>query len=218
MLDYKIKFSYTFVRDFDNCPEQTRVVHIAKQFKKTFTPQLTKGVNHHDLIEKRIKDKQPLPPELALAEAVVQSFERRGKVEGEAMLGVDHMWRPVSFWDAWFRGKFDISVRDHETRTAAIGDWKTGNPRETPVQLEIGAHLLMQNDPLIDTVLGVNVWLKVDKLGTPYTFKRGDGATARLTKKLRDIEVLDAKVEWEKRTGPLCAYCPVKTCESYRGG
>lgn len=218
MIDYKIKFSHTILSQYENCPEAMRQIYILKAFKKTYTNERDGGIKTHDVLDAHFKRGTPLPPELARAQPFVASFERMGKVESEVQFGVDHMWRPMNFWDAWLRGKFDVIARVPEKRKAVIGDWKDGNLRESKDQLEIGAHLLMQNDETIDEVTGFNIWLKVGQLGTPYTFRRGDGAVARLTKKLRDIETLDAKVEWEKRQGPLCRWCPVKTCQHYAGG
>lgn len=214
---YTLQFSHTMISAFDNCPESMRQQYITKKFKRAFTPQITNGVDAHAELDKRVKREATLPPPLQNAEKFVQALERHGAPESEVALGVNHFWEPVSFWDGWLRGKFDVIVRNHSTRKALVGDWKTGKVYEKADQLAIGAHLLMQSDPEIDTVVGMNFWLAADQIGAPYTFTRGDGVTARLTKKLRDIEARKMDVEWEKRQGPLCAYCPVVICQHHRG-
>lgn len=212
-----LQFSHTVLSQFDNCPEAMRQLYIVKEFKKVYTPAISGGIDTHDAIDKYLKRQAPLPADLARAQPFVASFEKLGNVESEVSFGVDREWRPADFWTAHLRGKFDVIARVPEKRRAVIGDWKDGNVREKPDQLEIGAALLMANDPTIDEVIGFNIWLKVGQLGTKYTFKRGDGATAKLTRKMWNIETLDPKVEWGKRQSGLCGYCPVKSCEHYKG-
>lgn len=218
---YDIQHSYSSLDAFDKCPESMRQQYITKKYKRTFTPQITDGVDAAKELEARIKEKKPLPQLLAAkAEPIVQALESRGTVEAEVKLAVNHWWQPVGFWDGWLRGQFDVIVRNHDTRRAVIMDWKTGNglAYEKPLQLEIGAHLLMTTDAGIDSVVASNVWLKPGVLGQKYTFTRGDGATARLTKKLRDIETLKRNEVWEKKPGPLCGWCANQDCEHYKGG
>jgi PD-(D/E)XK nuclease superfamily len=218
---YDIQFSYSSLDAYDKCPESMRQQYITKKYKRTFTPQITDGVDAAKALEDRIKAKTPLPAPLAAkAEGTIQALEQRGVVEAEVKFAVNHWWQPVGFWDGWLRGQFDVVLRDHEKRKALIMDWKTGNgmPYEKPDQLEIGAHLLMTADPEIDQVVGFNVWLKPGKLGQSYIFVRGDGATARWTKKMRDIETLKRDVVWEKKPSGLCGWCPNKDCENYKGG
>lgn len=207
---YDIQFSFTNLDAFQKCPESMRQQYVTKKFKRIFTPQITGGVDAHEVLDKRIKREIVLPETLAAAEPLVASFERIGTVESEVSLAVDHYWNPATFWTGWLRGKFDVVVRGRGK--AVIGDWKTGNVWEKGDQLEIGAHLLMQNDKTIDEVTGVNLWLKENRIGTPYKFKRGDGATARLTRKMREIESLKKDQEWPKRPSALCGWCPVLTC------
>jgi hypothetical protein len=215
-----ITHSYSSLSQFDNCPEAMRQLFITRRFKKTWT--VDGGIDAHTVLEARLKKKTPLPPELAEAEAFCASLEADGRpVECEVKFAVTHHITPTTFFhpDAWLRGKFDIVKRDRDKRKAFIGDWKTGKRRESDEQLAIGADLLFENDPDIDTVTGVNLWLNAGGVGQPYVFTRATKSKrwAPLIKRLREIELLDPAKEWEKRDGPLCRYCPVKTCENYQG-
>ncbi len=217
-----LQFSHSFISQDDNCPEAARHLYALRDFKKSYTVQ--GGIDTHKELERRLKTKQPLPADLAGAEAFCQALERDGiPVEVEVSLAVTHHITPSTFFSpaAWLRGKFDVIKRDHQKRKAFIGDWKTGrSDYEKDDQLALGADLLFENDPDIDTVTGANIWLKENKLGTPYTFTRASKSSrwAPRVKRLRDIEARDPRKEWEKRQGPLCKYCPVKTCENYQGG
>lgn len=215
-----LSFSYSFLDQDRNCPEAARHLYVLRDFKKSWTVE--SGIDAHKEIEKRLRNKKPLPPSLSSAEAFCQALEKDGlPVEVEISLAVDQYIEPTTFFhpSAYLRGKFDVVKRDRAKRKAFIGDWKTGNPRESDEQLAIGADLLFENDHDIDTVTGANIWLKTGKIGTPYTFTRSDKSSrwAPRIKRLREIEARDPKQDWEKREGPLCRYCPVKTCENYQG-
>jgi len=221
-------FSYTLIRDYNNCPEAVRQITILKAFKKTFTGDMLNGTDAHKVLEARIKSRAPLPATVADAEKFVAAFERQGTVEAEIPLAVNHWIEPISFWggsgighqtEPLIRGKFDVVVTHGDS--AIYADWKTGKPYENnELQFRIGALLLFANRPDLQQVTGLNVWLRTGALGQPYVFKREETSPhwATLLKKMKEIEARDPKVGWEKQSGPLCSYCPVKTCENYRGG
>ena len=214
-----LQFSYSFLSEHAHCPEAARHLFVLRDFKKSYT--VAGGIDAHKVLETRLKDKTPLPPELAASERYVQSLEARGApVEVELSLAVDRVLQPVDFWSkqAYLRGKYDVRIVSPPR--ALLGDWKTGKVRESPDQLEIGALLTFANDPRIEEVTGVNIWLAAGKLGTPYVFRRLEkGAPwARWIRKMHDIEQKDPAAVWETKPGPLCSYCPVKVCRFYRGG
>lgn len=216
-----LSFSYSFINQDENCPEAARHLFVLRDFKKTWS--VDGGIDAHKVLESRLRNKKPLPSEMESAEKFCAAFEKDGlPVEVEVSLAVTHHITPTTFFSpaAWLRGKFDVIKRDRTKRKAFIGDWKTGAVRETDVQLAIGADLLMENDPEIDTVTGANIWLKPGKIGTPFVFTRETKSSrwAPRVKRLREIEARDPTKEWEKRDGPLCRYCPVKVCENYCGG
>lgn len=213
----QMQFSYTVLSCDDTCPEQMRQLYIVKQFKKSYATSQG-GIDDHKVLEQRLRYKQPLPPPLAKAEPMVASLEASGTPEVEVSYAVKRDLSPTGFWDGYLRGKYDVVVRT--PTTAFIGDWKSGKVRETADQLEIGALLLMANKPEVDTVVGANLWLQVQKVGTPYTFRRAENNERWLkwVRRMQVIESRDPNVEWERRDGPLCRYCPVATCVNYRGG
>ncbi len=182
------------------------------------------GTDVHAVLEKRIKEKAPAP----IGEPFVQAFERQGAVEAEVALAVNHWLKPISFWggngighqtEPLIRGKFDVVIT--QGSSAIYADWKTGKPYENnELQFRIGALLLFAARPELQQVTGFNVWLKTGKLGQPYVFKRTETSPqwAALIKQMRTIEARDPKVEWEKQPGPLCKFCPVRSCVAYQGG
>jgi hypothetical protein len=213
-------YSYSFLDQDRNCPEAARQLFIIKEFKKTWT--VKGGIDDHKELEKRLKYQQPLPAPLAKAEPLVRSLEQSGPVGAEISYAVKRDLTPTSFWDkgAFLRGKYDVVLKWPDKQRAFIGDWKSGKVRESEDQLELGALLLMASEPQVQEVTGVNLWLQVPKLGTPYKFTRPDQGPrwAKWLARINAVEKRDPKVVWEKREGALCSYCPVKVCEHYRGG
>ena len=197
-----------------------RHLYILRDFKSSYTSEKDGGIDHHKLLEQRLRYHQPLPAALVKAEPYVVSLEQSGEVEVELALAVTRDLQPSGFWPGYLRGKYDVVVRWLEQRKAFIGDWKTGKIRESGDQLEIGALLLMANDPTIDSVVGANLWLQKPGPGTPYLFMRRqlEPLWVKWSKRMQAIEQADSTTEWEKREGPLCSYCPVATCTHYRGG
>jgi PD-(D/E)XK nuclease superfamily len=216
-------FSYSFLDQDQKCPEAARNLFVLKSFKKTYTVE--GGIDIHKLLEQRLKHRTPLPASLAHAEPFVASIEKYAvqPVEAEISFAVDRDLKPVGFWDkgAFLRGKYDVVMRYPEQQSACVLDWKSGKIRESEDQLELGALLLMASDQRIDRVTGVNLWLQgYGTFGKPYTFKRLEKGPrwAKWLARIHAIEKRDPAVEWEKRPSGLCGYCPVKTCNYYRGG
>lgn len=224
-----ITFSFTGLRDEENCPEAFRSITVLKRFKKTYTKEMTSGTDAHTAIEHRVKHQTPLPPEHLHFEPLIVSFERQGPIEAELALAVNHRLEPVGFWGGsgvgfqavpLLRGKYDVVVRNRAKRKALMGDWKNGSDKyEKELQLEVGALLLFANDPEIDLVVGLNVYLKSGKPGRTYAFKRDETSPrwGRLLKRMREIELRDSAVEWEKRPSGLCPWCPVESCVNFQG-
>lgn len=213
-----IQFSYSFLEAFDQCPEKARGTFVTRKYKRKWAAATEGGIDAHAALEARLKGKTPLPPFLEGAEPIARSLERAGTVETEVLLGVTEWIKPHNSWGAWLRGKFDVVVR--RAPKAIIADWKTGKVREKEDQVELGALLLMETDPTIEEVTGFNIWLKTGAIGIPYRFHR-DGKTARWGRwiaKIRKVEGLDPGIEWEKRPSGLCPWCPISSCEHYRGG
>jgi hypothetical protein len=213
-----LQHSYSGLSTFDVCPEQYRHLYIIKDYRKTYTVE--PGIDAHKAMEQRIRYQQPLPEPLQRVEPLVRSLESSGKVEVELSLAVARDMTRTGFWDGYLRGKYDVVLRWPEQRRAFIGDWKTGKVRESSDQLEIGAMLLMANDPAIDSVTGANLWVQIMRPGSPYGFSRNriDSLWLKWIKRIQAIEREDPAQVWERRESGLCGYCPVADCPHYHGG
>lgn len=204
---------------YEVCPEQCRRYYVVKDYKKVWA-QTVGGTDVHKVIDSRIKNGVVLPPDAAAAEPFIAAMEARGPINSEVSLAVDRHIRPTDFWEnqpakiPWLRGKFDVVQRAADKISVFLGDWKTGKIRESPDQVEIGALLIMEKDPSVQTVTGANIWLKEKKLGTPYVFRREEKGErwAKWIGKMKAIEALDPSKVWERRESGLCGWCEVLDC------
>lgn len=209
--------SYTFYNTLQTCPHQAYHRYVGKTLPFVSTPEMDWGNQVHAALEARIKQAAPLPEEMKAAEGLAKQFADMSKVvavRAELQLAMTVDGKPCE-WKAdaaWFRGKLDCVTR---TETSAwMVDWKTGNVREDPFELECGALLLKVNRPQLGSIVGEYFWLKIGQAGLRYTLNNHGATYEKLVNLRREAETYLEKGEWPKRKSPLCGYCQVKSCEN----
>ena len=209
--------SYSALHTYrDVCPHQYQQRYILKTLPFVETPAVKRGNDIHAAFEHRVGAGRPLPPDMTQWEKYAQPFDGRGAVT-EQKLGIAADGRPVEFFgkDVWLRGKVDTTLMNGTA--AYFVDWKSGSSAyEDRFELDVCALLLHAKHPHLRTITGRYAWLKDDRLGQPY-----DLSETRKTwyAVLELVEAIDGDLrrgEFEKRQGPLCGYCDVKTCEHNR--
>lgn len=219
--------TYSFYNAFENCPHKAYHVYVAKSVPYVETPEMKWGNDVHSAMEARIKHGSPLPETMTSAEPVASQFHTMSKtvtVQVEQKLAVTAGGLPCDFWDdkVWFRGKLDCTVMALKLSTSAwLVDWKTGNVREEPFELETNALLLKVNHPTLETIHGEYFWMKTGQNGLRYTLNSHGQTFARLQALRSEAEgyfasgasAADAGRAWPKRKNPLCGWCPVTSCE-----
>lgn len=208
--------SYSSITQYENCPHAFHDRYVLRT-KYPDTQDQAAGIAKHALLQHRIEDKSALPAELASAEPMIASLERRGPLHAEMKLAIDRDFTAHGFFGAapWVRAVTDLVCVMPEM-TLFVGDWKTGKVRETDTQLLINAITLMALWEKVERVIGANLWLRVGKVGTPYVWRREDlpAMRARLMGLTGPIE---SATTFPKKPSPLCGWCPVVTCEHNPG-
>jgi hypothetical protein len=205
--------SYTLLNTWQICPHQCARRYIIKDLpKQPQTKEMAHGNYVHDAMEQRIKNKKPLPADIAAYEKYAAPLDQC-TAQAEQKLGFTSAGRPCGFFDGdvWFRGKVDISIL-LRTDAAAIVDWKTGKPREEPFELETSALLLQAHKPEITHLIGTYVWLKENRKGDLHELSD----TAKTWNKVNRIADEIRTEAFVKTPGPLCGWCPVKDCQHNR--
>jgi hypothetical protein len=226
MGDRKVKLpigSYTFYSTLNNCPHQAYHRYVGKTTPFISTPEMDWGNQVHTAMEARIKSGATLPDKMAAAEGMCATFHDMSKVVGvrvELQLAMTADGKPCDYkdWDhVWFRGKLDCVTR--ADATAWMVDWKTGNVREDPFELECGALLLKVNWPELEDIKGEYFWLKTGQPGLRYTLNQHAKTYERLDALNREAKGYLAStteangLAWPKRKTPLCGWCDVLSCE-----
>lgn len=188
-----------------------------KKYPFTVTDQITYGNEVHKNLEEYTRYKTPLPEHLEYIAPIIDKCREEFILAAELELAVNANWEPVGFWDksAMLRGKIDfVAVGKQEV---LVIDWKTGNQKDDPFQLNVYSVLLKQILG-VERVIAGFAWLKT-RPKKPKTFvvtdenfqKLKDDITDRITRMKTAYE----KQEFDARTSPLCCWCDcLPDCEA----
>jgi hypothetical protein len=224
--------SYTLVNCFNACPHQAYHRYIAKTIPFQKTEAMVYGDDVHKAMERRLKEGKvhtgPHERTLDKAYKYCSLLDDIGNkdypVRVEYFIGIKIDASPCA-WDAdgvWFRGKADVGVIvppfDGRSGQGWLIDWKTGNKREDPFELECQSMLLHAHHPNITSWVGEYFWFKEDY---PYGL-RHTLDPMRTHQKVGGIYGDMVKCwetgNWPKRKNPLCPWCSVSSCENFTGG
>ena len=193
--------------DFEGCPKRWHEVKILKKYKQEDTEYFAYGNEVHKNLEEYTKYKTPLPEHLEYVAPMIDKAREEFVLCAELEIAITEDWKPVGFWDksAVLRGKIDFVAVSK--KTALIVDWKTGNRKADPFQLQVYGALLYHILG-VESVAAGYAWLKTKQRdvysidGTNFQSIKDD-ITDRITRMKDAYE----KQEFEARTGPLCCWC-----------
>lgn len=210
--------TYTLLDNFINCPHKAFRRYILKDMPFVSTPAMEVGKWVHKELEHRISRGTALDPMLpgkTQADVMCSQLDAMPdnvpvRVEYYLGMKIDGTACQTDNKDCWFRGKADVAVLAKDG--CWLIDWKTGNVREDPFELECQAMLVAANHPQITQFVGEYFWLKEGKCGMRYTLnpKLTHGTVNKYYKEMLQYY---ADQEWPKRKNPLCRWCDVKDCE-----
>lgn len=217
--------SYSTLSTFEQCPHKYFRLKIKKDVKEDFSgPAIEYGKSVHKALENYLTLNIPIPNEHAAFRGYAQMLrDQPGEKHIEHRVALDDGLNQVGFFDnskARWRAVFDYVAVSGEN--AMLIDHKTGKVRPTK-QLHLASAVAFNAFPTVNKIRAAFTWLKHGS-HTVHEFTRDD--EPKLWETFRPLtdaiaECVDSNV-WPYKTGPLCAYCPVKDCphnESHaRGG
>lgn len=222
MSDIKLSHSYSAIKQFENCPQRYYRQRVIRDIKDVGGEASRYGERVHEMLERRLRDNEELPQEVARYEVLCQSVEKMADggdlhVEKELVLNANR--EPTGWWepDAWLRSKLDVLVL--KGRDAVVMDWKTGKRKPDFFQMEIFAGQVLKHYPEVQRVKTTLVWLKDMKLDSETYDRDVDspgiwGGIAVATSRIEQALYFD---NWPARPSGLCNYCPAQsTCASAR--
>ena len=216
----EIKWSYSGLKDFVNCPRQYNEVKILKRYEKKATVEMRYGTQVHSALEDYVKEGKPL----------AKNYEHFGKqldplrdMEGvkypEYRMALTINRQPCTFGakDYWVRGIADLMVVDGDQ--GYIVDYKTGsNKYPDPKQLQLMA--LMGFEYFLEVThfkAGLLFVAHNDFVTSEYQREKIDKYWDDFAPQLKRLQLSYENNVWQENPTPLCGWCPVSDCTHYKG-
>jgi len=137
----EIKWSYSGLKDFVNCPRQYNEVKVLKRYEKKATVEMRYGTQVHSALEDYVKEGKPLAKNYEhFAKQLDPLRDMEGDKYPEYRMALTINRQPCTFGakDYWVRGIADLMVVDGDQ--GYIVDYKTGSNRyPDPKQLQLMA-------------------------------------------------------------------------------
>lgn len=211
-----IKWSFSGLKDYVNCPRQYYEVKVAKSVQKEVSQQMLYGTAVHEALENYIKDGTPLPKNYQQFTKYIDPLKNvPGQHYPEYEMALTEKREPCDFSgaDYWVRGIVDLLIVDGNR--ALIVDYKTGKANYAdPDQLKLMALMTYAHFPEVDQIKASLMFVAYDKI-LFEEYRRADQEKLWdvFTPKLRRLEGSFENNFWPENPNFLCRnWCPVKTC------
>lgn len=216
-----LTWSWSALECFEHCPRKFYDQYVLKT-KYAPNEHLLKGRQVHKAHEDYMNGVYIDPPSKLAASVKQASASKKKGIE--LKLGINGAMEPCGFFDDRVWGRVALDVILYEYPTAAVIDWKTGKVAEDgkywkgPTQLMIQALFVFRHYPKLEKITACNAYVEHDKVGSPYVFTRDKESTywSELIPRIQRMEAAVAANAFCMMPGPLCGYCPVKTCPNNR--
>ena len=213
-----LKWSYSSLGLFQQCPRKYYHLRVVKDIKEPETTAILYGKEVHLALEEYIRDGKPIPPQFSQFQDVADMLNAiPGEKLCEYKMGLTKDIQACGFFDenVWFRGVADLVILNGET--ARVIDYKTGKSSEYAdvKQLELMSLAIFKHFPEVKKVktglvfLVCNDFVKADfdKAQAPEAWIKWIQETDRL-EKAHETNVWNAKPNFTCRK-----FCLVKDCE-----
>jgi hypothetical protein len=172
----------------------------------------------HEAMEKRLRDKTPLPEEfISLEDTAVAVEGMKGKLMVEQELALTRELTPTLFFasDVWLRGKADVIVFNRETGLLRVFDWKTGKPKKEMQQLKIMALAAFYTLTGVKKIRVAFVYTKTGDVDQEeFTAEQIPEIVAELKQETNRLEKAHEKGLFPPQPNGLCRqWCQVTSCQ-----
>ena len=216
-------WSYSSLKTFQQCPKKYYHLKVAKDIVDDGSEATVYGKELHKAAEDYVRDNVPIPPQFAFIKATLDALKNiQGEKLCEIELGVANNGGKLSacgFNDknAWYRGIADLLIINGDE--GYLVDYKSSkNAKYADLkQLDLLAAAVFTHFPEVKSLKSALIFI----VSNEFVNKEHD-AHHRLAyfEHVRfDLERLEKAMEtgvWNAVSGPLCGWCPVKTCHNYR--
>jgi hypothetical protein len=196
---------------------------VAKDVKDEGSEATIYGKELHKAAEDYIKDGTPIPPQFAFIQDTVDALKKiPGEKHTEIELGVSNKGgrlNPCGFYDkdAWYRGIADLLIVNGDE--GYLVDYKSSkNAKYADLkQLDLLAGAVFAHFPELKTLKSALIFV----VSNEFVNKEHSSMhkMAYFEHVRFDLERLETALKtgvWNAVAGPLCGWCPVKTCHNYK--
>jgi hypothetical protein len=216
----EIKWSYSGLKDFVNCPRQYNEVKVLKRYEKKATVEMRYGTQVHSALEDYVKEGKPLAKNY---EHFAKQLDPLRDMEGikypEYRMALTINRQPCTFGakDYWVRGIADLMVVDGDQ--GYIVDYKTGSNRyPDPKQLQLMALMGFEYFPEVTHFkAGLLFVAHNDFVTSEYRREKIDKYWDDFAPSLARLQLSYENGVWQENPTPLCGWCPVTACNHYKG-
>jgi hypothetical protein len=217
MSDMKIKWSYSSLSLFNQCPKKYYHLKVAKDVVEPVTEALSYGTKVHEAAEFYIRDGKPIPPEFAYMQEILDMLKNLpGEKLCEYEMGLTKNLEPCGFKDkdVWWRGIADLVIMEGDK--AYLIDYKTGKSSKyaDTKQLEILSLALFKHFPNLKRVkAGLLFVVAKDIVKANYTRETQEPHWVRWLQDTTQMELAHANEVWNARPNFSCKnFCAVVSC------
>lgn len=215
----EVKWSYSSLKDYANCPRQYQEIKVLKRFTKFPTEQMRYGTEVHKALEDYVGEDTPLPKNYERFKSQLDPLkEMEGIKFPEHRMAITFDRQPCTWGakDYWVRGIADLLVVNGEK--AYVVDYKTGsNKYPDPKQLQLMALMTFAHFPQVNTVhAGLLFVMHEHFIPETYTRDKIESYWEDFQWNLERLHNSYVTNTWQANPTPLCGWCPVTTCEFHK--
>lgn len=216
-------WSYSSLKTFQQCPKKYYHLKVVKDVKDIGSDATVYGKSLHKIAEDYIKDGTAIPPQFAFMQETLDALNNiAGNKYTEIELGVINHNGKLSacgFFDkrAWYRGVADLLIINGNE--GYLVDYKSSkNAKYADLkQLDLLAAAVFVNYPKLTSLKSALLFIVSNEFVN--TNHIANHTSLYFEHVHFDLERLETALEtnvWNAVAGPLCGWCPVKTCHNYR--
>ncbi len=211
-----IKWSFSGLKQFTNCPRQYYEVKVQQNFQIRETEQIKYGKEVHKALEDYVRDGAPLAKNYLRFKPMVDALlQANGDKLVEHQMALDINKNPCDFHspDYWVRGIADLLIVSGDS--AYVVDYKTGSARyPDPKQLKLMALMTFAHFPNVNRVKGGLLFVMHNAFITDsYARDKMEELWGAFQGDLFRLNISYENDTWPANPTPLCGWCPVATCE-----
>ncbi len=216
MQPHEIKWSYSGLKDYVNCPRQYQEVKVLKRYEKRPTQQMLYGTAVHGALEDYVGKGTPLPKNYQQYQKQLDPLKDMGGIKfPEHRMAVTFGKEPCSYGakEYWVRGIADLLVVDGEQ--AYIVDYKTGsNKYPDPKQLQLMSLLTFAHFPQVQHIKAGLLFVAHEHFVTSEYVREDESELwSNFYNDLERLRLSHVNNLWQPNPTPLCGWCPVSSCE-----